>query len=153
MKRKREGTYAVPPGYDGNRFRRDGSVNRGEYVPDSDFLPERGEPLSIGGIPTNAGLRSHRNAADTEYTPENESDEPQQTAEEVITAEPVSVICDEEKPCGGDGIKDFFNRLGYSGISRDDLLLIGLIFLLVTEKEYDGAGELALLLALVFGVR
>ena len=152
MKRKRDGTYTVPPGYDGSRFRREGSVNRGEYVPDSEFAP-RGEPLSISGIPTNTGLRSHRSVPGTETIPENRSEDFQRDCdEERPVHEPVSEVCEEEKP-RSDGIRDFFSRLGYSGISRDDLLLIGLIFLLATEKEYEGAGELALLLVLIFGVR
>lgn len=164
---KQNNGYTLPPGYDGSRFRRrrtsrNNSTDEVVFVPDSGFTHdsatdnEEGE-LSVGGIPTQRGIRSDRahsavaeiddiscyNETSDEYCDPCETDEPYESALECPHK-------NKEKLSG------ILSKLGFTdGLSSDELLICALIFIIASDKENGGrnAGDILLILALLLGIR
>lgn len=102
------------------------------------------------------GSRFKRHSADSEselvedfeFASENTAPVTETEAEESAVSEEASAEVEER------GIAAVLRSLGYrDGASRDDLLLLCLIFLLATDRETVGAGEAAGLLSLLLGIR
>jgi len=149
--------YSVPPGYDGSRFRRRRYNGSNHYddeiiiVPDSGFTSvddsstddERGGELSVGGIPTQRGIREDkRNSAFAE-----ESNLPLEERAEDRHNE-------EKRP--KEKLTEILEKLGFSGgMTTDELLICAVIFLIASDTADDGrsVGDVLLILALLLGLR
>ncbi|MBE6708825.1 MAG: hypothetical protein E7578_06245 [Ruminococcaceae bacterium] len=161
---KRQGHgYTLPPGYDGNRFRRrrryekNGADDEVILVPDSVFAPENGtdsdtNTLSVGGIPTQKGLRSgSANKANAEN-----SDIPHHYHSEDETAVEAESYHSEKTSHNEEKLSGILSKLGFmGGMTSDELLICAIIFIIASDKENGGrnSGDILLILALLLGIR
>lgn len=176
---RRQG-YTIPPGYDGNRFRRrrtsgnDSTVEEDEVIiiPDSGFVPVEDEPgdneLSVGGIPTNKGTRRRMNSVSGRKNSEDRKSE--SFKEEVLCGqnendsasdtgsvkEPSPQAIETHAHMDTGKLSGILEKFGFSGeLSKDDLLLCAIIFIIASDKDQDerDVGDILLILALLLGLR
>lgn len=151
------GGYSVPPGYDGSRFRRRRYNGENKYedeiiiVPDSGFTSvensssaeDHDSELSVGGIPTQRGIREDkRNSAFAEE-------------QLILTEEHLEDHRHEEKH-PKEKLTEILEKLGFSGgMTSDELLICAVIFLIASDTADDGrsVGDVLLILALLLGLR
>jgi len=155
---EKRGSYNVPPGYDGSRFRRrqrreNGGDDEIILVPDSGFAKtservdeNRTGELSVRGIPTSKGQREFRkdpNPDDTDVSADTLCEESNDDT-------------DTDHKCRTDKLTSILDKFGFSGgLSSEELLICAVIFIIASDNRDNGrnVGDILLILALLLGIR
>lgn len=156
----RQGSFDLPPGYDGSRFRRrrrHGGDEADEVIliPDSGFAPadesapedpHSGE-LSISGIPTDRGRR---------YSASAEISATDERSDRSGGSDTHDPPVQKERSPATDKLTGILEKFGFGGgLSSDELLLLAVIFIIASDSAGEGgnAGDILLILALLLGLR